>query len=65
MEFLIANLIWSLKFKLSFEILFLSIEIESIFFKYEPKIGIFNNSFLRMNIGELKIVCKKKVSNID
>ena len=41
------------------------IDIDPIFFKYHPNIGIFNNSFFKINIGELKIVCKKKVSNID
>ena len=34
------------------------IEIDPIFFKYQPNIGINNNSFFRINTGELKIVCK-------
>ena len=44
--------------KLSFVTLFLFIEIDPIFFKYQPNIGINNNSFFRINTGELKIVCK-------
>ena len=48
----------SRKPKLSFVTLFLFIEIDPIFFKYQPKIGINNNSFFRINTGELKIVCK-------
>ena len=39
-------------------ILFLFIEIEPIFFKYHPKIGIKSNSFLRIKTGELKTVCR-------
>ena len=31
----------------------------------QPKIGIPSNSFFKINTGELNIVCKKKVSNID
>ena len=48
----------SKKPKLSFVTLFLFIEIDPIFFKYQPNIGINNNSFFRINTGELKIVCK-------
>ena len=44
--------------RLSLVVLFLLIEIDPIFFKYQPKIGINNNSFFRINTGELKIVCK-------
>ena len=47
------------------EILFLLIDIDPIFFKYQPNIGIISNSFFKIKTGELKIVCKKKVSNID
>ena len=50
--------IWSKKPKLSFVTWFLFIDIDPIFFKYQPNIGIHNNSFLRINTGELKIVCK-------
>ena len=55
----------SKKPKFSLEILFLLIDIDPIFFKYQPNIGIINNSFFKIKTGELKIVCKKKVSNID
>ena len=49
-----------------FETFFLQTIFNSpIFIKYHPNTGIFNNSFFKMKIGELKIVCKKKVSNID
>ena len=58
-------LIFSKKPKLSFVVLSLSIDMEPIFFKYIPKIGILNNSFFNINIGELKTVCKKNVSKID
>ena len=51
--------------KFSFDILFLFIDIEPIFFRYQPNIGIINNSFFRIKTGPSKIVCKKKVSNID
>ena len=57
--------IWSEKPKLSLVVLFLSIEIEPIFFNCQPKIGIFNNSFFKIKTGELNIDCKKKVSNWD
>merc|ERR1711991_1207660 len=53
------------KLRFSFVILFLFIEIEPIFFKYHPKIGIKSNSFFKTKTGELNIVCRKKVSNID
>ena len=46
----------SKKPKFSFVILFLFIEMEPIFFKYHPNIGINNNSFFKINIGELKMV---------
>ena len=49
-------LISSKKLKLSFVTLFLLIEIDPIFFKYHPKIGISINSLFKMNTGELKIV---------
>ena len=58
--FSITSLIFSVKLRFSLETLFLFTEIESIFLKYQPNIGIFNSSFLRIKIGELKIVCKKK-----
>ncbi len=45
---------------LSLDILFLFTEIDPILLKYQPNTGIFNNSYLSMNFGELKIVCKKK-----
>ena len=51
--------------RLSLVILFLSIEIEPIFFKCHPKIGILNNSFFRIKIGELNNDCRKNVSNCD
>ena len=34
------------------------IDIDPIFFKYHPKMGIKSNSFLRIKTGELKIVCR-------
>ena len=37
-----------------FEILFLLIDIDPIFFKYQPNIGIRSSSFFNINIGELK-----------
>ena len=43
----------------------LSIDIDPIFFKCQPKIGIFNNSFFNIKTGFLKIACKKNVSNND
>jgi len=53
----IASLLKKLeKPKFSFEILFLSIDIDPIFFKYIPKIGILSNSFFKIKIGELIIV---------
>ena len=42
--------------KLSLVTLFLLIDIDPIFFRYQPKIGINNNSFFKMKTGELKIV---------
>ena len=42
--------------KFSLLTLFLLIEIDPIFFKYQPKIGINNSSFFKINTGELKIV---------
>ncbi len=57
--------IWSEKPKLSLVILFLSIDIEPIFFKCHPKIGIFNNSFFRIKTGESNSDCRKNVSNCD
>ena len=44
--------------KILIVILFLLIEIDPIFFKYQPKIGIESNSFFKINIGELNIICK-------
>ena len=55
----------SKKPKLSLVILFLLIEIEPIFFRYQPKIGIWSNSFFKIKIGESSGICKAKVSNID
>ena len=55
----------SKKLRFSFDILFLLIDIEPIFFRYHPNTGIINSSFFKIKTGELKIVCKKKVSNID
>ena len=52
MEFFIL----SIRPKLSLLTLFLFIEIEPIFFKYHPKIGIVISSFFRINTGELKMV---------
>ena len=54
------DLILEKKSIFSLLILFLSIDIEPTFDKYHPKIGIFNNSFFKINTGELKTVCKKK-----
>ena len=51
--------------RLFFDTLFLLIDIDPIFFKYQPNMGIIKSSFFRINTGELKIVCRKKVSNID
>ena len=42
--------------KLSLVTLFLLIDIEPIFFRYQPKIGIKSNSFFKIKTGELKIV---------
>ena len=46
------------KFKFSLLILFLSIEIDLIFFKYQPNIGILSNSFFKIKTGELNMICK-------
>ena len=51
--------------RLSFVIFPLFIDIDPIFFKYYPKIGIDNSSLFKIKIGELNMVCRKKVSNID
>ena len=50
--------ILSIKPKLSLLILFLFTDSEPIFFKYQPNTGILINSCFKINIGELKIVCK-------
>ena len=55
---LIIFKILSKKPKLSLLTLFLRIDMDPIFFKYQPKIGIISNSFLRIKTGELKIVCR-------
>ena len=65
LEFLTTVLIWSENPKLSLVILFLSIMIDPIFFKYQPKIGILINSFFNIKTGELNSACKKNVSNCD
>ena len=39
--------------------------MDPIFFKYQPNIGIDKSSFFKMKTGKLKIVWRKKVSNID
>ena len=44
------------KSKLSLVTLFLFIEIDPIFFKCHPKIGISISSFFKIKTGELKIV---------
>ena len=64
-EVLINCFICSKNLRLFYVVLFLSIDIDPIFFRYHPNIGILSNSFFKINTGELKIVCKKKVSNID
>ena len=55
-----TDLIFSEKPKFSLVILFLSIEIDPIFFKYHPNTGILSSSFFKIKIGALNIVCKKK-----
>ena len=57
---LTVSLILSKKPKLSRAILFLSIDIDPIFLRYHPNIGIFNNSFFKTKTGESNIVRKKK-----
>ena len=64
-EFFMCFFILSEKPKFSLVILFLSIDIDPIFFRYQPKIGILSNSFFRIKTGELKSDCKKNVSNCD
>ena len=54
--FLIIFEISSKNPKLSLVTLFLVIDIDPIFFRYQPKIGINSNSFFKMKTGELKIV---------
>ena len=56
--FYMINFIFSMKLRLSFVTLFLLIEMESIFLKYQPNIGIFKSSLFSMKIGELNTVCK-------
>ena len=46
--------------KFSLVTLFLLIDIDPIFLRYQPNIGIISNSFFKIKTGELKIVCKKK-----
>ena len=50
--------------KLSFVVLSLLIDIDPIFLKYQPKIGIPSNSFFKINTGELNIVGKKKFQTL-
>ena len=43
--------------------LFLLIDTDPIFFRYQPKIGIKSNSFYKIKIGELKINCQPVAIN--
>ena len=54
----------SKKPKFSFVTLFLLTEIEPIFFKYQPKIGISISSFFKINRGELKLFEGKKFQTL-
>ena len=38
-------------------------DIDPIFFKYQPKIGIKSNSFFKIKTGELKISCQPVAIN--